>query len=127
MKIDGTVTISIETFEKLKAEADKKDEAEKKLQGLINAVLATCAFDDKEFLKECEKIDNDDTLSTDRQISKALNEARKKLKIMIKADRLKSVLKIAAVNTKAKKISVEVEELYTTAQSIIDEMEIKLI
>lgn len=78
MKIDGTVTISIETFEKLKAEADKKDEAEKKLQGLINAVLATCAFDDKEFLKECEKINNDDALSTDRQISKALNEARKK-------------------------------------------------
>lgn len=127
MKIDGTVTISIETFEKLKAEADKKDEAEKKLQGLINAVLATCAFDDKEFLKECEKIDNDDTLSTDRQISKALNEARKKLKIMIKADRLKSMLKMAAVNTKAKNISVGVEELYTTAQSIIDEMEIKLI
>lgn len=127
MKIDGTVTISIETFEKLKAEADKKDEAEKKLQGLINAVLATCAFDDKEFLKECEKIDNDDALSTDRQISKALNEARKKLKIMIKADRLKSVLKMAAVNTKAKNISVGVEELYTTAQSIIDEMEIKLI
>ena len=127
MKIDGTVTISIETFEKLKAEADKKDEAEKKLQGLINAVLATCAFDDKEFLKECEKIDNDDALSTDRQISKALNEARKKLKIMIKADRLKSVLKMAAVNTKAKNISVGVEELYTIAQSIIDEMEIKLI
>lgn len=127
MKIDGTVTISIETFEKLKAEADKKDEAEKKLQGLINAVLATCAFDDKEFLKECEKINNDDALSTDRQISKALNEARKKLKIMIKADRLKSVLKMAAVNTKAKNISVGVEELYTTAQSIIDEMEIKLI
>lgn len=126
MKIDGTVKISIETFEKLKAEADKKDEAEKKLQGLINAVLATCAFDDKEFLKECEKIDNDDTLS-DRQISKALNEARKKLKIMIKADRLKSVLKMAAVNTKPKNISVGVEELYTTAQSIIDEMEIKLI
>lgn len=46
---------------------------------------------------------------------------------MIKADRLKSVLKMAAVNTKAKNISVGVEELYTTAQSIIDEMEIKLI
>lgn len=127
MKIDGTVTISIETFEKLKAEADKKDEAEKELQGLINAVLETCAFDDKEFLKECEKIDNDDTLSTDRQIIKALNEARKKLKIMIKADRLKSVLKMAAVNTKTKNISVGVEELCTTAQSIINEMEIKLI
>lgn len=126
MKIDGTVTISIDTFQEMQEEIKEKEQAERKLQVLINAVLAVYKIDDKDFLEECKKIDSNEKLKTDKEIMGELAKAREKIKIEVNSSRAKRLLKMAVKNS-SENCSDIIEEVGMCKQEIIDKMEIKLI
>lgn len=97
MELKGQVTISIEDFEKLKVAADQKEYAENQLEVFRDKMSQFYEIEDTEFWKKVKEID--DTLMTDKQIEKAMSEARKTLKIVLDKDRLKKIIK-ALINKK---------------------------
>lgn len=98
MELKGQVTISIEDFEKLKAAAEQKEYAENQLQAFRDRMSQFYELDDTDFRKHIEKIDSTPNMS-DRQIDKAISEARKTLKIVIDTDKLKKQIR-ASINKK---------------------------
>jgi hypothetical protein len=92
MELKGQVTISIEDFEKLKAVADMKEYAENQLQAFKDRMSQFYELDDTDFQKRIEEIDSTPNMS-DRQIDKAISEARKTLKIVVDTEALKKTIR----------------------------------
>lgn len=91
MELKGQVTISIEDFEKLKAEADMKEYAENQLQAFKDRMSQLYEIEDTEFRKQVKEIDSKPM--TDRQIDKALSKARETLKIVVDTEALKKTIR----------------------------------
>ncbi len=92
MKIDGTVTISIQTFEELKAAAEEAERYRKEVAGIVKEVTELVSFDDKEYLKRLAEIDEDGKIKTDKRLKKVMSEALALLKIVVDAEKLKRFL-----------------------------------
>lgn len=92
MELKGQVTISIEDFEKLKAEADMKEYAENQLQAFRDRMSQFYEIEDTEFWKQVEEIDSTPNMS-DRQIAMALSKARETLKIVVDTKALKKTIR----------------------------------
>lgn len=122
MELKGQVTISIEDFEKLKAEADMKEYAENQLQAFRDRMSQFYELDDTDFQKRIEEIDSTPNMS-DRQIDKAIREARKTLKIVIDTDKLKKQIR-ASINKKEYKEDDSHIDLKSTTDSELDAIEI---
>lgn len=122
MELKGQVTISIEDFEKLKAEADMKEYAENQLQAFRDGMSRFYELDDTDFQKRIEEIDSTPNMS-DKQINKAISEARKTLKIVIDTDKLKKQIR-ASINKKEYKKDDSHIDLKNTTDSELDAIEI---
>lgn len=122
MELKGQVTISIEDFEKLKAEADMKEYAENQLQAFRDRMSQFYELDDTDFQKRIEEIDSTPNMS-DRQIDKAISEARKTLKIVIDTDKLKKQIR-ASINKKEYKEDGSHIDLKNTTDNELDAIEI---
>lgn len=122
MELKGQVTISIEDFEKLKAEADMKEYAENQLQAFRDRMSQFYELDDTDFQKRIEEIDSTLNMS-DRQIDKAISEARKTLKIVIDTDKLKKQIR-ASINKKEYKEDDSHIDLKNTTDNELDAIEI---
>lgn len=92
MKIDGTVTISIQTFEELKAAAEEAEKCRNEVAGIVKEVTELVSFDDNEYLKRLAEIDEDGKIKTDKRLKKAMSEALALLKIVVDAEKLKRFL-----------------------------------
>lgn len=92
MKVKGQVTISIEDFEKLKEAAEQKEYAGSQLEAFRERMQNFYEIEDKEFWEKVDEIDKNSGVMTERQINKALSEARKTLKIVVDPDALKKTL-----------------------------------
>lgn len=104
MEVKGQVTISIDDFEKLKAAADAKEYAENQLEAFRDRMTQFYELDDTDFWKHIKEIDSTPNMS-DRQIGKAISEARKTLKIVIDTDKLKKQIK-ALINKRHTKTMI---------------------
>lgn len=122
MELKGQVTISIEDFEKLKAAADAKEYAENQMEAFRDRMTQFYELDDTDFWKRIKEIDSTKNM-TDRQIDKAISEARKTLKIVIDTDKLKKQIK-ASINKKAYKDDDSHIDLKNTTDSELDAIEI---
>ena len=98
MEIKGQVIISMEDFEKLKAAAEQKEYAENQLEAFRDSTSQFYEIEDTEFWKKVKKID--ETPMTDKQIDKALSEARKTLKIVVDMTALKKTIR-SLINKKS--------------------------
>lgn len=92
MKIDGTVTISIQTFEELKAAAEEAEKCRNEVAGIVKEVTELVSFDDNEYLKRLAEIDEDGKIKTDKRLKKAMSEALALMKIVVDAEKLKRFL-----------------------------------
>ena len=92
MKIDGTVTISIQTFEELKAAAEEAERCRNEVAGIVKEVTELVSFEDGEYLKRLAEIDEDGKIKTDKRLKKAMSEALALLKIVVDAEKLKRFL-----------------------------------
>lgn len=122
MEVKGQVTISIDDFEKLKAAADMKEYAENQLEAFRDRMTQFYELEDTEFRKRIKEI-NDTPHMTDRQIDKAIHEARKALKIVIDTDKLKKQIR-ATVNKKAYDTDDVHIDLKNTTDNELDAIEI---
>lgn len=94
MQIEGTATISLETLDKMRREAEMADEILKKYAGLTEEVMAVYDFEAEAYHEELKRIDNNGKL-TDQQIMKKVSEAMvKHLKIVVDAEKLKRFIKL---------------------------------
>lgn len=121
MELKGQVTISIEDFEKLKAAADAKEYAENQLEAFRDRMTQFYELDDTDFWKRIKEIDSTPNMS-DRQISKAISEARKTLKIVIDTDKLKKQIR-ASINKRHTKTMIHID-LKNTTDNELDAIEI---
>lgn len=94
MDIKGTVTLDLDTYEKLKAEKDKKEYEKSKEQTLSKLLSDSYKIDASKFLKEINEIDQEEEL-TDRQLEKRMSEARKTLRIVVNKDKIKKAIVFA--------------------------------
>ena len=122
MELKGQVTISIDDFEKLKAAADAKEYAENQLEAFRDRMTQFYELDDTDFWKCIKEIDNTKNMS-DRQLDKAISEARKTLKIVIDTDKLKKQIR-ASINKKAYKDDDSHIDLKNTTDNELDAIEI---
>lgn len=94
MQIEGTATISLETLDKMRREAEMADEILKKYAGLTEEVMAVYDFEAETYHEELKRIDNNRKL-TDEQIMKQVSKAMvKHLKIVVDAEALKRFIKL---------------------------------
>lgn len=98
MELKGQVTISIEDFEKLKAAAEQKEYAENQLEAFKDRTSQFYEIEDTEFWKKVKEID--EKPMTDKQIDKAMSEARKTLKIIVDMTALKKTIR-SLINKKS--------------------------
>ena len=94
MDIKGTVTIDLDTYEKLKTEKDKREYEKNKEQELSRMLSDSYEIDASKFLKEINEIDQEEEL-TDRQLEKKMSEARKTLRIVVNKDKIKKAIVFA--------------------------------
>lgn len=94
MDIKGTVTLDLDTYEKLKAEKDKKEYENSKEQTLSKLLSDSYEIDASMFLKEINEIDQEEEL-TDRQLEKKMSEAMKTLRIVVNKDKIKKAIVFA--------------------------------
>ena len=92
MNIEGSVTISIETFEKLKAAAEQGEKYRLQLQAVSKEVTGFVSFDDVAYLARIEEIDCTEGMS-DSQLRKVMSEALSLQKILVDADKLKKFIR----------------------------------
>lgn len=93
MKIDGTVTISIEQFEKLKAAAEAKENAEKELKEATHTISKLVAVvHDEEYRKRIKEIDALPVNTSDKKIDKMCREAAATLRITISETQLRRLV-----------------------------------
>lgn len=92
MNIEGTVTISIKTFDEMRAAAKQSEEYRLKLQAISREVTGFVSFDDVAYLERLEEIEQIENIS-DKKLEKALSEALSIQKIVIDGDKLKKFIK----------------------------------
>ncbi len=99
-----------------------KEYAENQLQAFRDRMSQFYELDDTDFQKRIEEIDSTPNMS-DRQINKAISEARKTLKIVIDTDKLKKQIR-ASINKKEYKEDDSHIDLKNTTDSELDAIEI---
>lgn len=96
-EIEGTVTISLKDFQAMQQErqqAEKRAAAlEEKANKIRDEVTNMIQFDDKEFLRRIEAIDNSPEKTTDAQIRKMFDEAVGTLKLIVDPQKLKKLIR----------------------------------
>lgn len=93
MQIEGAVTISLETLERLRTEAGTADKLLKENVKITEEVMAVYSFEAEAYHDALEKIDNAQKM-TDKQIEKKISEAMVKyLKIVVDEEALKSLIR----------------------------------
>lgn len=96
-EIEGTVTISLKDFQAMQQErqqAEKRAAAlEEKANKIRDEVTDLIQFDDKEFLRRIEAIDNSPEKTTDAQIRKMFDEAVGTLKLIVDPQKLKKLIR----------------------------------
>lgn len=123
MEVKGQVTVSIEDFEKLKEAAEQKEYAESRLEAFRDRMQNFYEIEDKEFWEKVDEIDKKGDGMTERQINKALSEARKTLKIVVDPATLKKT--IAAMIDKDKHESNDTHiDLKCATEKELDAIEI---
>lgn len=91
MYIDGKVQISIEDFERLKAAAEAKEQAEEKAAEMARKIADIVMIKDADFEEEMDRIDSESL--TDKQVRQRINEAYKFLKIAVDREGLKKLIR----------------------------------
>lgn len=96
-EIEGAVTISLKDFQAMQQErqqAEKRAAAlEEKANKIRDEVTDLIQFDDKEFLRRIEAIDNSPEKTTDAQIRKMFDEAVGTLKLIVDPQKLKKLIR----------------------------------
>lgn len=92
MDIEGNVTISIKTFDGLRAAAKAVEEYRLQLQELSKEVTEFISFDDAAYQARLEEIEQIENIS-DKKLNKALSEALSLQKIVVDGDKLKKFIK----------------------------------
>lgn len=104
-EIEGTVTISLKGFQAMQQElqqAEKRAAAledkraavlEEKANKIRDEVTDLIQFDDKEFLRRIEAINNSPEKMTDAQIRKMFDEAVGTLKLIVDPQKLKKLIR----------------------------------
>lgn len=92
MQIEGTATISLETLDRLRKEAESAEKLQKGNIGIIEETMDVYSFEAEEYKEELKKIDENPRLS-EKQITKKISEAMvKHLKIVVDAEALKRLI-----------------------------------
>lgn len=96
-EIEGTVTISLKDFQNMQQERQQAEERaaalEEKANKIRDEVTDMIQFDDKEFLRRIEAIDNTPEKTTDAQIRKMFDEAVGTLKLIVDPEKLKKLIR----------------------------------
>lgn len=96
-EIEGTVTISLKDFRTMQQERQQAEERaaalEEKANKIRDEVTDMIQFDDKEFLRRIEAIDNSPEKTTDAQIRKMFDEAVGTLKLIVDPEKLKKLIR----------------------------------
>lgn len=96
-EIEGTVTISLKDFQNMQQERQQAEERaaalEEKVNKIRDEVTDMIRFDDKEFLRRLEAIDNTPEKTTDAQIRKMFDEAVGTLKLIVDPEKLKKLIR----------------------------------
>lgn len=96
-EIEGTVTISLKDFRAMQQERQQAEERaaalEEKANKIRDEVTDMIQFDDKEFLRRIEAIDNSLEKTTDAQIRKMFDEAMGTLKLIVDPEKLKKLIR----------------------------------
>lgn len=96
-EIEGTVTISLKDFKNMQQERQQAEERaaalEEKANKIRDEVTDMIQFDDKEFLRRIEAIDNSPEKTTDAQIRKMFDEAMGTLKLIVDPEKLKKLIR----------------------------------
>lgn len=96
-EIEGTVTISLKDFRNMQQERQQAEERaaalEEKANKIRDKVTDMIQFDDKEFLRRIEAIDNPPEKTTDAQIRKMFDEAVGTLKLIVDPEKLKKLIR----------------------------------
>lgn len=96
-EIEGTVTISLKDFRTMQQERQQAEERaaalEEKANKIRDEVTDMIQFDDKEFLRRIEAIDNSPKKTTDEQIRKMFDEAVGTLKLIVDPEKLKKLIR----------------------------------
>lgn len=96
-EIEGTVTISLKDFQNMQQERQQAEERaaalEEKANKIRDEVTDMIQFDDKEFLRRIEAIDNPPEKTTDAQIRKMFDEAVGTLKLIVDPEKLKKLIR----------------------------------
>ena len=96
-EIEGTVTISLKDFQNMQQERQQAEERaaalEEKVNKIRDEVTDMIRFDDKEFLRRLEAIDDSPDKTTDAQIRKTFDEAVGTLKLIVDPEKLKKLIR----------------------------------
>lgn len=96
-EIEGTVTISLKDFRNMQQERQQAEERaaalEEKVNKIRDEVTDMIRFDDKEFLRRLEAIDDSPDKTTDAQIRKMFDEAVGTLKLIVDPEKLKKLIR----------------------------------
>lgn len=96
-EIEGTVTISLKDFQNMQQERQQAEERaaalEEKVNKIRDEVTDMIRFDDKEFLRRLEAIDDSPDKTTDAQIRKMFDEAVGTLKLIVDPEKLKKLIR----------------------------------
>lgn len=96
-EIEGTVTISLKDFRTMQQERQQAEERaaalEEKANKIRDEVTDMIRFDDKEFLRRLEAIDDSTDKTTDAQIRKMFDEAVGTMKLIVDPEKLKKLIR----------------------------------
>lgn len=96
-EIEGTVTISLKDFRAMQQERQQAEERaaalEEKANKIRDEVTDMIRFDDKEFLRRLEAIDDSPDKTTDAQIRKMYDEAVGTMKLIVDPEKLKKLIR----------------------------------
>lgn len=92
-EIEGTVTISLKDFKNMQQAEERAAALEEKANKIRDEVTDMIQFDDKEFLRRIEAIDNSPEKTTDAQIRKMFDEAMGTLKLIVDPEKLKKLIR----------------------------------
>lgn len=92
-EIEGTVTISLKDFRAMQQAEERAAALEEKANKIRDEVTDMIRFDDKEFLRRLEAIDDSPEKTTDAQIRKMFDEAMGTLKLIVDPEKLKKLIR----------------------------------
>lgn len=96
-EIEGTVTISLKDYLAMQQERQQAEERaaalEEKANKIRDEVTDMIRFDDKEFLRRLEAIDDSPDKTTDAKIRKMYDEAVGTMKLIVDPEKLKKLIR----------------------------------